>query len=241
MSKIPKIIHQIWSGISEPLPDHFMLLSETWKEHYPDWRYMFWDNNLMNKFIKNNYPQYWDIYSRFPYNVQRWDAIRYLILNTIGGMYVDFDYESICNIEKLIKDKSCCFPLELELHTNIPGHERTDPVFNNALMLCEPGHPFMKRIIEKVFTEKMVAYEGIKTVCVLNTTGPWVINDLYYYESAKQEQEEVYLIPAKYVTPFTMSQARRFRAGDMSEELEECLKEAYAVHYFFSEWVRTRD
>ena len=241
MNKIPKIIHQIWSGVSEPLPECYKQLGETWKEHYSDWEYMFWDNDKMNRFIKAHYSQYWDIYSRFPYNVQRWDAIRYLILDKIGGMYVDFDYESVCNMEELLKDKSCCFALESELHTNIPGYERKDPVFNNALMLCEPGHPFIQRIIKKVFTEKMLAFEGSKTVCVLSTTGPWMINDLYYYESAKQEQEEVYLIPAKYVTPFTMHQARRFRAGEVSEELEDCLKVAYAVHYFFSEWTKTSD
>ena len=238
---MPKIIHQIWSGISEPLPEWFKTLGETWKEHYPDWEYMFWDNDKMNAFIKEYYPQHWDIYSRFPYNVQRWDAIRYLILDKIGGMYVDFDYESICNMEELLKGKSCCFALEPELHTNIPGHERKDPVFNNALMLSEPGHPFMKRIIETVLTEKMVTFEGIKTVTVLSTTGPWIINDLYYYESTKQEQEAVYLIPAKYVTPFTMVQAEKFRFGEESEELENCLKEAYAVHYFFSEWTKTNN
>jgi mannosyltransferase OCH1-like enzyme len=239
MSKIPKIIHQIWSGVSEPLPERDKLLGETWKEHYPDWEYMFWDNNKMNEFIEAYYPQYVDIYNRFPYNVQRWDAIRYLILDKIGGMYVDFDYESICNMEELIQDKSCYFALEPQLHTSIPGHERVDPVFNNALMLCEPEHPFMKRIIEKVFSEKMLTFEGIKTVCVLSTTGPWMINDLYYYESTKQEQEDIYLIPAKYVTPFTMRQAQRFRFGEMSEELESCLGEAYAIHYFFSDWVKT--
>ena len=237
MNKIPKIIHQIWSGISEPLPDHFEALGETWKEHYPDWEYMFWDNDKMNKFVQNNYPQYWDVYSRFPYNVQRWDTIRYLLLDKIGGMYVDFDYESICNMEELLKDKSCCFALEPEPHFSALGRTKKEPVFNNALMLSEPGHPFMKKIIETVFTEKMLAYEGAKETCVLDTTGTWIISDLYHFESTKQEQEMVYLIPAKYVTPFTVDQSIRCRSGEISEELADCLKEAYAVHYFFGGWV----
>jgi mannosyltransferase OCH1-like enzyme len=241
MSKIPKIIHQIWSGISEPLPECYKLLGETWKEHYPDWEYVFWDNDKMNKFVKEHYPHHWDIYNRFPYNVQRWDAIRYLILDKIGGMYVDFDYESICNMEELIQDKSCCFALEPDIHSHGFKREKKETIFNNALMLCEPGHPFMKRIIETVFTEKMVTFEGIKTATVLNTTGPSMLNSLYYYASTEQERGKIYLIPAKYVTPFTMSQSRSFRAGERNEELEDCLKEAYAVHYFFSEWAGTND
>jgi mannosyltransferase OCH1-like enzyme len=240
MSKIPKIIHQIWSGVTEPLPKYFETLGETWKKHYPDWEYMFWDNDLMNKFIEENYPQYVDIYNRFPYNVQRWDAIRYLILDKTGGMYVDFDYESICNMEELMKDKSCCFALEPEPHFRAFGREKNEPVFNNALMFSEPEHFFMKKIIETVFSEKMLAYEGIKEVCVMNTTGPWVISDLYF-GLTKQEREGIYLIPAKYVTPFSLPQADRFRMGEISEELEDCLKDAYAVHYFFSEWVGAND
>ena len=42
--KIPKVIHQIWSGIEEPLPPYFELLGNTWKEFQPSWDYIFWDN-----------------------------------------------------------------------------------------------------------------------------------------------------------------------------------------------------
>jgi mannosyltransferase OCH1-like enzyme len=93
--RIPKIIHQIWSGIDEPLPKNFENLGKTWKYHYSDWKYEFWDNDRMNKFITENYPEYWEKYHKLKYNIQRWDVIRYLILNKMGGMYIDFDYESI--------------------------------------------------------------------------------------------------------------------------------------------------
>ena len=60
---IPQIIHQIWSGIDEPLPTHFKMLGETWKYDYPDWKYEFWDNERMNGFIIEHYPQYWEKYN----------------------------------------------------------------------------------------------------------------------------------------------------------------------------------
>ena len=72
-------------------------------------------------------------------------------------------------------------------------------------------------------------------MCVLNTTGPWKLMDLYD-DLSPREQENIYLIPAKYVTPFDVPQAFRVRAGEESDELEECLDEAYAVHYFFGNW-----
>ncbi|WP_165045083.1 glycosyltransferase family 32 protein [Dysgonomonas sp. ZJ709] len=230
---IPKIIHQIWSGISAPLPYHFNVLGDTWKRDYPDWKYEFWDNDKMNSFILEYYPQYMDIFARFPYNVQRWDAIRYLILDKIGGMYVDFDYESLKPIDLLINGKSCCFALEPDAHCQL-FHKKM--MFNNALMLNVPGHPFMKKIIETVFSEKALKY-GVdpKEICVMNTTGPWILIDLY--EGLTEcEKEAVYLIPDKYVTPFSGNQAGLYRMGKLSQELEDCLEEAYAVHYFFSDW-----
>ena len=100
---IPQIIHQIWSGIDEPLPETAQILGDTWKQDYPDWEYKVWNNQMMNDFVQQYYPQYWEIYQKFPYNIQRWDTIRYLILDKIGGMYVDFDYESTAVQRKYLR------------------------------------------------------------------------------------------------------------------------------------------
>jgi mannosyltransferase OCH1-like enzyme len=233
MITIPKIIHQIWSGIDEPLPKHFEILGETWKEHYPDWQYEFWDNKRMIDFVWKYYPQNWDIYNSFPYNIQRWDVIRYLILYKMGGMYVDFDYESIKPMDELLNGKTCCFALEPEyqywfFNKNI--------MFNNALMLSVPKHPFMLQIIERSLSKENLSYAKIpKNECVLNTTGPYMLIDLY--ENLNQEEKEaIYLIPAKYVTPFDGYQARSAIYGIENEDLERCLDHAYAVHYFFTAW-----
>ena len=148
--RIPKVIHQIWSDIDRPLPEHFKTLGETWRKSYPDWEYIQWNNDMMNTFIKECYPEYWNIYNEFPYNVQRRDAIRYLILYQIGGMYVDFDYESLKPIDELIGDKICCFALEPDSH-RLVFKKDVEQVLNNALMLSSPRHPFMKKIIDNIF------------------------------------------------------------------------------------------
>lgn len=232
--KTPKIIHQIWSGIDEPLPDYFEILNRTWRDNYPEWQYILWDNEMMTNFVQQNYPQYWDYYSRFPYNVQRWDAIRYLILYKIGGMYVDCDYESLEPFDDLVEEQSCCFALEPQSHCDIFNRQI---MFNNALMVTAPGHSFMKIVIEAVFTDNNLSYDPAnKQICVLNTTGPWMLIDLYE-KLLESEKKNVYLIPAKYVTPFDVMQARAVRRGDNNNSLEKCLYEARAVHYFFNSWL----
>jgi len=176
MNKIPKIIHQIWSGIDEPLPSYFKALGETWKRDYPEWKYEFWNNDRMNQFIQEYYPLYWKPYNSFPHNIQRWDAIRYLILDKTGGMYVDFDYESIKPLDDVLKEKTCCFASEPTEHLSIFGRNM---YINNALMASIPNHPFMNEIIQKVFmSEKTNKEYTDKMDEVLKTTGPILISNL---------------------------------------------------------------
>ena len=228
MNEIPKIIHQVWSGIDEPLPKHFEVLGDTWKEHHPNWEYVLWDNQKMNDFVLNHYPQYWETYSSFRYNVQRWDAIRYLILDTIGGMYVDFDSECFKPLDKLIEGRECCFSLEPEEHQKMYNAKL---FFNNALMASAPGHPFMKDVIKKTFDYNLNAANADN---VLETTGPLMLVDLYLNFSNK---ERIYLIPPEYTSPLTKQEGFEFMMGHKSKEIEDKLKEAYSIHYFFNGWV----
>lgn len=243
MKEIPKIIHQIWEGRSEPLPKVLAQLSESWKAHYPEWHYELWDGKRMDAFIHTHYSQYAETYYRFPYHVQRWDAIRFLILAKMGGMYVDFDYESIEPMDELVRNKTCCFAMEPESHCRAIGKRLA---FNNALMLSIPGHPFMQKIIEAVFSESRqksvmavaAAYSDKKLKknhIVLHTTGPRVLMELYE-QLPEKEKSDIYLIPDKYVTPLDVHQVRTAVQGVENEEFERCLAEAYAVHYFLGLW-----
>lgn len=68
---IPKILHQIWSDKEKPLPAEFAKMAETWKYDYPEWKYIYWNeqrNMDMGLFstggygYNNNYGEYgWDM------------------------------------------------------------------------------------------------------------------------------------------------------------------------------------
>ena len=234
--KIPRIIHQIWSGIDEPLPKYFSVLGETWKNNHPAWEYMFWDEARINGFIQEYYPQYQTVYKDFKYNVQRWDVIRYLILEKIGGVYADFDYECISPLDELLNDKSCCFACEPSEYVKFFSKE---VYFNNALMASIPNHPFMKVIIEAVFKEtyKEKVYPS-KMIEVLETTGPLIITSLYEQYDAK---ESIYLIPEELVSPFSKNDVRMLMNKTIEKETEEYLEKklehAIAIHYFWGSWL----
>ena len=236
MNRIPKIIHQIWSGIDEPLPEKFKMLGETWKENHPTWEYMFWDEERMSEFIHDFYPQYWVTYRGFKYNIQRWDAIRYLILEKIGGLYVDFDYECLEPIDNLLRGKSCCFSSEPKEHLKSFSK---DLCFNNALMASIPLHPFMEIIVKAVFNEdsNKKNYPN-KMMEVLNKTGPLILTSLY---EQYEDKEKVYIIPEEFVSPFSLNDVRLFLNNKDDENivgyLNNKLENAVAIHYFWGSWL----
>lgn len=230
--KIPKIIHQIWGG-EKKLPKHFKVLSETWKNDYPDWQYEFWDDERIYQFVLDSYPEYYDQFISLPFNIQRWDAIRYLILAEIGGMYVDFDYESIKSLVPLIENEECCIALDPETHC--PFSEKV-LMLNGALMLSTPNHWFMHKIIKTVFSKKKLSKDKRpKSIQVYNYAGPRMLINLYYRLSEK-EKKDIFLLSDRLVSPFDYMQAKRVISGEENWELEKLLDDAYAVHYFFGDW-----
>jgi len=229
---IPKLIHQIWSGKYEPLPDIFRQLGETWKEQHPEWEYRLWSEQDILSFLDECFPELRELYHAFYYDIQRWDAIRYLILYKIGGMYVDFDYECIENVDPLLEGKTCAFAMEPDMHTALLNKTK---MFNNALMASVPSHLFLEKVIEKVFsTQTLQSDTSNKMRCVLQTTGPWMLGDLY---DEFEDKNSIYLVPAKFVSPFTKKEVNAVINGNISEHLEEKLQEAYAIHYFLGTWL----
>lgn len=236
MPEIPKVIHQIWSGVNEPLPLHFKQFGDTWKEYHPIWKYEFWDNQRINDFMQQFYPHYLNIYHGFKYNIQRWDAIRYLILYKIGGMYVDFDYECLDSLDNLLKDKSCCFSAEPDEHAQLFGK---DIYFNNALMASVKEHPFLKTIIGEIFDypNNENIYKD-KIIEILETTGPLFLTNLY---ERYTDKNTVFIIPQDLVSPLSKMDVQKYLVNRSTEEfenyLEHKLKKAVAVHYFIGSWM----
>lgn len=230
---IPKIIHQIWSGVEGPLPMFLKELSDTWKMYHKDWKYELWDNEKIYNFIDLYYPHYRNLYDKFSYNIQRWDAIRYLILSKVGGLYVDFDTECLAPMDALLENHTCCFSME------DPDNYNMDFYFNNALMASIPNHPFFDYIIKSVFSYENLEYVGKeKGDIVMNTTGPLKLIQLYQnYEN----KEQIYLIPFEYVSPVLKEELVIYYEGKATECLKDKLRKkldkAYSVHYFFNTWL----
>lgn len=229
---IPKIIHQIWSGKHKPLSNDFLELAQTWKDLHCDWQYVFWNDQKMELFMEENYPQYVESFNLFAYDVQRWDVIRYLILYKMGGLYVDFDTECLNNIEPLLKT-DCCFGTDKKDNIIYAAFVK-NAYLNNTYMASVPEHPFMKAIIEHVFNLDTIYIEDSnKLLRVLQTSGALMLSDMY---SQYPDKESIRIIPAEEIAPFSLREAYAILSGEEKQEWEERLQNAFAVHYFIGSW-----
>lgn len=226
--KIPKIIHQIYEDPTGPSKD-LLQLAETWKEHHPDWEYRFWDKQAINDFLESTCPDFIEHYRNFPFNVQRWDAIRYLILYHIGGLYVDLDYECLQPLEPLLVGATCCMGMEPSINNVIHSKKM---IIGNALMASVPEHNYFKKIIREI-TVYHEAHENDADE-IMETTGPFMVTRVY--EQYKKKYE-VTLLPADLVTPLTIEELKLINNDHAPEEVVGKIEKAFAVHYFLGSWV----
>ena len=228
--KIPQIIHQIYEDLAGP-PPSLVEISQSWKELNPDWEYRFWNKNDIETFLKTYYPEFIPAYNAFPHNVQRWDAIRYLILYKFGGLYVDMDYECTENITPILCNTECAMGLEPEAHAvriHVPY------IVGNAFMATVPEHPYFKELIDAVFcTEKNSNMYSDLCELILNTTGPCMTTQVY---KNSNYQKRVTLIPAELITPLTHTDIKRIINTETTKNVESKIEKSFAIHYFFGSW-----
>lgn len=232
--EIPRIIHQIWSEKYIPLPKELIELTESWKEFHPDWEYIMWNDAMINEFLQSKYPQYLETYYKYPHDVQRWDAIRFLIMYEYGGLYVDVDYLCLKNVEPLLKG-ACCLAQEPSSHQFSFSKNIT---ITNAFIGVVPKTPFMGKIVRKIWDTPLPSQEKGESIFdyCLRSTSLGLVTETYHNYSDK---EEVYIIPAELVSPFSKEEIVAYHEEDIPiPNVEERLEKAYAVHYFSGTWVK---
>lgn len=229
--KIPQTIHQIWSSKYKPYPRIFAKLADTWKQHHPNWEYILWDDKRMESFMRTYYPEYEEAFKRFPYDVQRWDVIRYLILYKMGGFYVDCDYECRKPFDTLLGDRACCLGLEPSSNA---AYAHRDICIGNALMAVEAGHPFMKELIDHVMILPIPEELPLNKISyVVSSTGPIFLSDLY---DKSIYRNDICLMSDEKVAPFSTLECKALIHGKFPDQYESRKKNAWAIHYFTTSW-----
>ncbi len=198
-SKIPKRIIQVWgqghgdlSLLSRAAVANVRLLN-------PDFEYLFFDNDRIDDFVNEYFPEYRSLFNSFRVPIQRYDFFRYLAVYHLGGFYLDLDVFLVANLVDLL-DFGCVFPFEeLTINTFLRREYGLDWEIGNYAFGAAPGHPFLRAIINncvKAQKEPDWAQPMIKAIprmfrdryYVLYTTGPGLVSRTLaeYPDAAKQ-------------------------------------------------------
>ena len=98
---IPRIIHQLWIG-SKPAP---ITLMNTWKDKHPDFEYIFWNEEEIKKRELKFKCQ--DKIDEIEEINGKADIMRWEILYTYGGVFLDADSICIEPIDEELLNKKC--------------------------------------------------------------------------------------------------------------------------------------
>jgi len=115
---------------------------------HPDYEYLFFDNEAVEKFIDREFPQYRGVFDAFRIPIQRYDFFRYLAVYKYGGFYFDMDVLLASNVSGLL-EFGCVFPFEgLTFSRYLRSQHKMDWEIGNYAFGAAPGHPFIGAIIE---------------------------------------------------------------------------------------------
>lgn len=187
-ARIPKRIIQTGRRRDPPLAHRAAIANL--KLLNPEFEHEYFDNARVDTFVRDEFPQYVDVFQSFKYPIQRYDFFRYLAVFQLGGFYFDLDVFLASPLDPLLPD-CCVFPFEgLTFSQFLRRRYDMDWQIGNYAFGASAGHPFLERVIENCVRAQREPewiapmMKGMPPLSlgqfhVLNTTGPGLLSRTY--------------------------------------------------------------
>lgn len=155
-TKIPKVLHWIWVG-PKSFPETSILNVQSWKQRHPSWTLKFWTDDPQRPCPVEGMERH--LISEIPFKqlhaylnktenfAEKADLIRYEILYSEGGIYVDHDVECFHPFDAL--NETYTFYACLEPPHRIRGF-KTRVFPSNGLFAAVPQHPILLKTLTLV-------------------------------------------------------------------------------------------
>jgi len=149
--KIPKIIIQTYK--TKDLPEYYQNIVNHNRNLNPEYEYKFFDDKDCLEFIKNNYDsRTLNAFRKInpKYGASKADFFRYCAMYKYGGVYLDIKSKILKPLNHLIKqdDEYILSYWKQKYNNSFLSNEKGE--FQNWHIICVPGHPYLKAVIENV-------------------------------------------------------------------------------------------
>ncbi|KAK9842970.1 hypothetical protein WJX74_004991 [Apatococcus lobatus] len=197
--RIPKILHHVYlagekelrAATHRPEPPMRIEWSESCVLQHDGWQVMFWDMPAVLRLLQDHYPWFLRTFQSYRRRVQQGDAIRYFILNTHGGLYMDLDVECYRSTASFLRGFDVVLNVEL-------GNKVT---VTNAVMASIPNATLWKHVFMLLRDIAKVQRNDLEAD-VVQSTGPWMLTDVLkgYLTLEGDSSAGEYLHPARNIT-----------------------------------------
>lgn len=173
---IPPIVHRVW--LDDPMPETFERFGQEWRDRSDlelrDWlsvaelplqhfRRPAWVENAEELF-----PRDWKRFQA--------DVVRLELLNLYGGLYIDTDVEPGPRAAHVGPELLEDVPgVEWAWAARSPQHNRGHHPITNCVMAATPGHPWIRKCIERLPIS--LASHGNRSLA--QCIGPWHLTRIY--------------------------------------------------------------
>ena len=166
--RIPRIIWQTNFTDQATLPVYLNYLFNGWLS--PTYEQRFVSTEARGEFIKENYPaEIFEAYDKIQIGAGQADYWRVLVLNTLGGIYIDIDAHTVSSLDKIIK------PTDTEAYIQM-----RDSSLSNYFIASVPDNPNLQAVAKAI---KENIDERKNTYSAFTMTGPGVFNSILDVEN----------------------------------------------------------
>ena len=142
--------------------------SETWKNTFPDFQYMYWTDDDLRNLVKEKYSEFLELYDNFPYHIMRVDFARFCILHSYGGIYADLDIYCYKNFYGLLKR---------DLYI-VESWSQWGEKVQNSLMISSPNQEFWENCMYFSGVTSFLSQENDYNEYILQSCGPKLISKI---------------------------------------------------------------
>jgi hypothetical protein len=147
---IPKIIHQTWSDKLLP-PIIKSICSENTKIlKSKGYEIKLWTDSDIIDLIKDNYPDFYNIYTSAKTGVQRGDMSRIIIIYHFGGIYIDLDVLVLRDFAELLDMNSDKFYVSYEPSGQTMALYNSDRYICNAFFAANKNNRFVSKLLRNI-------------------------------------------------------------------------------------------
>lgn len=145
---------------------------ETAQRLHPDWVFEIIDNEEQDRFVQQNFPQYWDAYLALPHKIMQVDIFRYMKSYVDGGWYLDTDYELYRTLNEF---EDCDMVLPISRESGDRDNPRDYEMYDICIYASSKENPFFLYLLDRFFKSPPPSNMEIYDVLVI--TGPVFFTD----------------------------------------------------------------